>query len=213
MIPKRLITTWIHDHRNPYTDVHREMFARCLASWQRLMPSWDIRIVTADNLFYMGEDAWCRARMAEGNFIGASTWARYVWLQKLGGVYVDMDVEAIQAFDSLLRERFVVGRQKDKFLNAAIIGAEAQHPFLDLLLAGMKRCDPANLQFGNECGPRLLTKLLKKKPRRDVTIKPPAVFYPYHWDEPFNPACVTPDTVAVHHWASVWWPPKELGAA
>ncbi len=213
MIPKRLITTWIHDHRDPYTETHKQLFARCLASWKRLMPAWEILIVSAENLFEVGENAWCRDRMAEGNFIGASTWARYAWLHKLGGIYVDMDVEAIQPFDALLRERFVVGRQKDKFLNTAIIGSEPNHPMLQTLLVGMQRCDPTNPQFGNECGPRLLTRLLRGIQRKDVTIKKPDVFYPYHWDEPFDPSCITEHTIAVHHWASTWWPPKELGAA
>ncbi len=207
MIPPRLITTWIHDNRNPYTDVHHDLFARCLASWKRLMPLWEIRVVTAENLFELGYDAWCHARMDEGNFIGASTWVRYYWLQQLGGVYVDMDVEAIQSFDPLIHQSFVVGRQKDKKINTAVIGAEVGHPLLRQLLTGMKRCDPKNPQFGNECGPRLMTRMLKIVPK-NVVVSPPEVFYPFHWNEELTPDCLTPSTLAVHHWASTWWPPK-----
>ncbi len=207
MIPSRLITTWIHDNRNPYTDLHRAIFAKCLASWKRLMPFWEVRVVTSENLFEFGHDDWCQARMDEGNFIGASSWARYFWLQQLGGVYVDMDVEAVQAFDRMLSQRFVVGRQKDGFINTAVIGSEPGHPLLAQLLTEMKKCEPKNPQFGNECGPRLMTRLLKTVPG-DVIVAPPEVFYPYHWNEPYTPACQTSATLAVHHWASTWWPPK-----
>ncbi len=208
MIPHRIITTWIHDKRNPYTDEHRALFARCLESWKRLMPLWEIRVITAENIFEPGYDAWAHARIEEGNFIGASHWARYAWLKDRGGVYLDMDVEAIRPFDSLIRERFIVGRQKDRFVNVAVIGAEQNHPMLDLLLTGMKRQDPNDPQFGNECGPRLMTKLLRGVPRKDVSVAIPEVFYPYHWNEPFDASCITDHTLAVHHWASVWWPPK-----
>jgi len=217
MIPKHLITTWICDpSKDQYTEAHRELFARCLQSWLRLMPDYALTVVTLGNLFDHARDPWVEARLAEGNYIGASQWARLFWLQRFGGVYVDMDVEAVKRFDSLLDRAFVVGHmQKPKaWANNAVMASVAGHPFLQTQLDYIRGCDPADKQFGNNTGPKMLTNLLKARgwTAHDahatvdgLTVLPSPVFYPYTFTETFSPACVRPETVAVHHWGKSWF--------
>jgi mannosyltransferase OCH1-like enzyme len=226
VIPKRIITTWICDPltgRDAYREQHRQVFYRCLASWHRLMPDYDIRIVSFANILDYGCDPWVGRRLAEGNFIGASQWARVWWLLKLGGVYVDMDVEAVQRFDELRAHRFFVGHEGgDEIINNAIMGSEPGHPFLQEMLEYLHQfTTPKALrdpQFGNETGPRMITKLAmaRRWNRRDeyqmlsegVAVYPSPVFYPYFWKgKGFTPDCVTSDTIAIHHWASSWCQP------
>ena len=86
MIPKRLITTWICDaERDRYQPRHREMFAHCLTSWLRLMPDYEVLIVTLGNIRMLGTDSWLDARIAEGNIriANCSTPAQFFHLLRL----------------------------------------------------------------------------------------------------------------------------------
>lgn len=204
MIPRRLVTTWIcNETEPPYTAEHVALFERCLRSWQKLMPDWEIIIVRHSDLITR-DDEWLQIQLREERWIGASQWARLQWLYEHGGIYVDMDVEAIRSFEDLRHHSAFFGAQKDGFVNNAVMGSVPRHPFFAEQMDYIKTCDPLDPQFGNETGPRMVTKLLQQRQHRTVMIYPPAVFYPYHWDEPFSPNCIKPETVAVHHWAGSW---------
>jgi hypothetical protein len=219
MIPKRLTTTWICDSaRDPYTDLHRDMFARCLQSWLRLMPDYSLTVITLGNVWDIcGPDPWAEALAEDGNFIGVAHYALYTDLLRHGGVHLDMDVEAVQRFDPLLSERCVIGHlgQPDKpRVNVAVLASEPGHPFLVNMLDGLKACDPARQNFGNDGGPFLSSRLLRERGWSGVNedarlsdgivVKRSAAFYPYLWTEDYSPACHQPDTLAVHHWGQSW---------
>lgn len=215
MIPKRLFTTWICDReRNPYRESDRARFARSLDSWLRLMPDYEIVVVTSANILRLGGDDWIRTQLADGNFIGAYQWVILEWMHRLGGIFLDMDVEAVKPFDELLGEKFFAGHEGgDDYANNAITGAEANHPMLVEQMRRLKRLDTSHPEFGNNSGPRLLTEMLAERGwhRRnetwrsdDLTVFKSDVLYPYFWRDRFTPECVTPDTVAIHHWASSW---------
>jgi mannosyltransferase OCH1-like enzyme len=218
--PRRIVTTWVTDGRDRYTDAHREMFARCLASWLKHCPGWDIQVVTAANVFAHGTDATAERWLRDGHFIGVSQWARLHWLQELGGVYLDMDVEVVASLEPLLAHGFAVGHEGgDDFANNAVIAADAGHPFLQAQLDEVLACDPRNPQFGNETGPRMLTRLLRRAGwsghdrfedvsvcgRRAVArVLPSDVLYPTFYRPNPRSRGVTPRTLAVHHWGASW---------
>lgn len=223
MIPKRIITTWICDplgNRDAYKEQHRTTFYRCFESWHRLMPDYDIQIVSFGNILAHGSDLWIERMLSTGNFIGASQWARVHWLNVLGGIYVDMDVEAVQRFDGLLDRSYVIGHEGgDPIANNAIMASVPGHPFLKMqmdYLHGFTTSAQLNdPQFGNETGPRMTTKLLRERYQWDakdriqlladnLVVYPSPVFYPYFWTGTFDRSCVTPETVSIHHWASSW---------
>lgn len=204
MIPRRLITTWICDKdHSTYRESDKRMFYKCFESWHRLMPDYEIRIISMENVFYHGSSPWACQQMKNGNLIGVSDWARLWWLYVLGGVYVDMDLEALQRFDHLLLDDLFVGHfGLEPFVGNGVIGARPSHPLLSDLLDRMEHLDM--LQYtGNDSGPRLLTNALYQS-RGAERIYPREVFYPYHWSEQYSPDCIKPETVAVHHWASSW---------
>ena len=225
MIPRRIITTWICDAaRDRYQPRHREMLAHCLTSWLRLMPDYEVVVVTLGNLFAHGEDQWCADRVREGNFIGCSQWARLRFLQARGGVFLDSDVEAVQRFDSLLSGGCTVGHlgNGQRLANNCVMAAPAGHPFLSEQLAHIRGCDPRHPDFGNNTGPFMMTQLLARRgwdgedrdaQAGEVTVRRSAVFHPYSWNVGFTPECVQPDTIAIHHWASSWKPVQEQPCA
>ncbi len=220
MIPRRLITLWITDReRDGYSDAHRETFARCMTSWLRLMPGWDVRIVTSGNVFEYGGDPTAERWLREGHFIGVAQWARLHWLRTLGGVALDADVEAVKPFDALLDARCAVGHEGgDAFANNAVVAAEPGHPFLSEQMRAVLACDPLDRQFGNETGPRQLTRLLIGRgwdAAADktqvvglgldaVTVLRSDVLYPHFYRPTSRARGVTKHTLAVHHWAASW---------
>ena len=241
MIPKRIITTWIADpKRDKYQERHREMFAHCLTSWLRLMPDYEIVIVTYGSVIesasFEGDlphCQWVLERCKEGNFIGASQWARLWWLHRLGGFFLDADVEAVKRFDELRGETYVLGHlgNGQNFANNAVMGVEKGHPWLLDQLDYIQKCDPKHFDFGNETGPFMVSNLLRRGgwDGRDVdktvivpcenhkvrggavsvTVRRSKVFHPYSYNEHFTPECLAEDTLAIHHWAASWKPVEE----
>lgn len=228
MIPRRLVTTWIcSPEQDRYTSAHRRLFERCLRSWLRLMPDYALDVVTLGNLYDLGRDPWVEARVAEGNFIGASQWARLRWLQEKGGIYVDMDVEAVQRFDALLGHPlgdvslFLGHMGAAPFANNAVMGSVPGHAFLEMQMRHLlHQCDPADPEFGNASGPFMVTHLLQLLgwQERDanavvagtIAVHDSKTFHPYGWREAYTPACHAPHTVAVHHWGESWKPKAGL---
>lgn len=220
MIPKHLITTWICDpDGDPYTPDHRALFAKCLSSWLRLMPDYALTVVTLGNLSDFGnvDDPWLNGILADRNYIGASQWARIRVLQQRGGVYVDMDVEAVRRFDELLSCGFVVGHIGcgQPFANNAVMASPPDHPFLAEQMRYVRRQNPKDPEFGNATGPFMVSNLLNARGwdgvDRDatvdgITVKASAAFHPYPYTSRFTPDCVTPDTIAIHHWGESWKP-------
>jgi hypothetical protein len=192
------------------------------------MPDYDIRIVTTGNVLDYGSDPWIVEQLKNENGIGCSQWARLFWLQQLGGIYVDMDQEAVKRWDPLLEDRFFAAHLggepspgffagchgKEEFIGNGMMGSVPGHLFLQEQLWYLSHLDVKDKQFGNESGPRMITNLLRKRGwvggdcyhrfPGNIVIYPHTVFYPYFWKEKFTPECIKPDTLAVHHWASSW---------
>lgn len=218
MIPKRIITTWICDPaRDRYQPRHREMFEHCLTSWLKLMPDYEIVIVTLGNLRQYGTEPWLEKRIEEGNFIACSQWARIQFLYCLGGVFLDADVEAVQRFDSLLDVNFTLGHigAGQGWANNAVMACAEQHPFLVTQMAALRRVPLTHADYGNATGPALVSGLLYAKGwgGRDadanvdgITVRSSRAFHPYPWYEARQ---TYPETIAIHHWASSWKPLAE----
>lgn len=174
--------------------------------FQALHPSWE---------FYTWDDSrqldWMRNREAfdrADTHAGRSDVLRYEILARVGGVYVDTDVEPLRAFDELLEspEPFA-GWEDDRLLCPTVMGSPPGHPAIEALLDALPnwsrkhRHSPPNRQTG----PYFLTRYWRW--RQDVRLLPPVAFYPVHWSNkralggPYPP-----EALSVHHWAAGWLP-------
>lgn len=211
MIPKRIFTTWISEKPAP------DIFYHCFESWHRLMPDYEIKIL---NLETVVKDDYMKARLADKNYLMAGHWARLTELLTNGGIYVDIDIEAVKRWDDLLENDFFLGHEgKDNHANNAIMGSVAGSPFVKEMLEYTRTFPLSHPEHPNETGPRMVTKLLKAmgwdgidkdKMLGFVKIYNSKRFYPYFWDEKFTPECVTPETYAIHRWCGSWLPEEVL---
>lgn len=195
-IPKIIYTTWISDKPIP------EKFYKFIESWKRVMPDYKIAIITMDSCPH---NPWIDECLRRKMFCVAGHYARVQRVYETGGIYFDIDVEAIKPFDRFLNEKMFVGKEDELIVNNAVFGAAAGHPFLK---AQMDYLDAFNLDSENvelETGIRAFARMFMAQDWGDlITYYPPKYFYPYAWDEEFDPSCIKEDTYAVHHWAHSW---------
>lgn len=214
VIPKLIHYCWFG--RGPMSDLNR----RCLDSWRRVLPDYTICAWTEDNAPL--DEPYCRDMMARGFWSKVSNHVRLDVLHRHGGWYFDTDIEAIRGIDDLCALNCVLGFQLREphvdWVNGAVIGAHASHPFLAHCLHLLRN---TYAQTGNiPRGPELVSTALRRaglahygqQTLHDVTLMPVETFYPYSWTERFDPACITPETRLVHHWEGTWCAPERAAA-
>ncbi len=97
---------------------------------------------------------------------------RYIYMDTIGGLYLDFDYEFLKPFD-LLDKRLVVPRENDDteetYLGNSVLASEAHHPFWTDVLAELARSvsslrrDPLEDEITGLTGPGLLTRVYKRK--------------------------------------------------
>jgi hypothetical protein len=208
VIPKIIYSCWVSDEPLPTHHVYVD-------SWRRAMPDYEIRVIGEADV----PDTACTRSMRErGKMVTVAQYAAFAALYRTGGIYMDLDVEVLRPFDDLLGDEAFLGIEHDSgacWTNCAVIGARKNHPLLAECLDYMDGFDYDRDAVENELGPRMFTNLMIERgwDREDrgavvddVHVLPSATFYPYPWDKPYAAACIGPDTLAVHHWASTWVP-------
>lgn len=94
-IPKTIHYCWFG--RNPLPESAR----RCIASWRRFFPDYEIKEWNEDN-FDVYAIAYTRDAYKAGKYAFVSDYARFWVLWNEGGVYFDTDVEVVRPMDDIL---------------------------------------------------------------------------------------------------------------
>lgn len=104
MVPRIIHCFWA---KGPKT----KLAEKCLASWRRFAPEWEIREWSLAALPADGS-AFVRAASAAGKWAAVSDWARMWALREFGGVYFDLDVELVAPIDDLVDREWVASEWK-----------------------------------------------------------------------------------------------------
>lgn len=130
MIPKTIHYCWFSSE--PYPKLVR----KCLRSWKRHLPDYKIRIWDAGS-FDFDSVPFVKEAFQAKKWAFVADYIRLYALYTVGGIYLDSDVEVKKSFDHYLYHSFFSGTEPyikdDKIfydVEAAIMGAEAGHPFL-----------------------------------------------------------------------------------
>jgi mannosyltransferase OCH1-like enzyme len=199
MIPKIIYYTWVSPDPLP------EKFNPYIETWKQKMPDYEIRQISLENIV---RTPFVEEYIRRGNYVVAGHYGRCERLYSTGGIYFDIDIEAVKPLDDLLDNEMVLGMEDETILNNAVIMAKSHHPFMKECLKFM---DNFNLDSHNvelNTGPWMFTKLFNENKGKviisDILILPPRFFYPYKYTEHFTNECVTSDTFTIHHWAKTW---------
>jgi len=211
LIPKIIHYCWLG--QTPQSELNK----MCIASWQRVMPAYRLKLWDETNVPL--DNKYARAAYAAGAWSRLSNHVRFHALYTEGGIYLDTDVEVRKDFAPLLRHKCFLGFQQveeqEDWVNSAVSGAQPGHPFI-------KRCSELTQSLFAATGvfprsPQVVTRLLKEQGLReyklqeidDVTVYPAEYFYPYPWFGSFSPDCITAHTHCIHYWEGSWRKPEQ----
>lgn len=194
MIPK--VFHWIWLGPDPLPAQHRDY----LRSWERHHPGWERRLWTEDDL---------PALHNAETYRSARTWAqkadvaRYELLLRHGGVYLDTDMECLRPIEpAIAGVKAFVGLERSDLMGNAILGCVPGHPWMAAVVEALPDAVRSNWLTLDQTGPSFLTRVTAG--RRDVTVFPPAVFYPTPSVGADPAAAVPAEAIAVHHWRRSW---------
>ena len=206
MIPKIIYTTWCSPRPFPKEWEH------CIASWRKYMPDYKIVVL---GLKDCPDNKFVRDAISAGKYVMAGHYIRCQKLYETGGIYCDIDIEAVKSFNPLLKEEMFVGHSAIGVMNNAIYGCVKGHKVMEMCMEFMDGFDVRQDDAENKTGPIMLDTILRifgwdKTDRKNVikldgvTICPPQYFYPFCYNEKFQPMCVTADTYCIHWWGTTW---------
>jgi mannosyltransferase OCH1-like enzyme len=204
MIPKILYYVWVGNKQIP------DEFKRNIEGWHWVMPDYDIRKVTLDDVPYTDHVKNC---MDKNLLAAASNYVRCQAIAETGGIYLDTDMETIKRFDDLLDNKMFIGTVDDEIINCAVIGAEPKSKFIEILLSEMDKITIFDLDVTLQTGPYIFTNFSKSlgwinsdetQYLPGLTVYNSKFFYPYHWLSKYDTSCLTSETHAIHHWAGTW---------
>jgi len=223
-IPRVIHQTWKTARIPPQWEPLRD-------TWRRLNPQWEFRLWTdEDNAEFIAEQyPWFLATF-EGydQAIKRADAVRYFIMHRYGGVYVDLDFEALRPLDRLLAgEDLVLGwepkahvdndagvqsRGFEAIVGNAFLASKPGHPFWEAVFEGLvnHRKLPAVL---DATGPFLLTRAYRDYPYpSQLTIVPSEMLYPVTKWEAWKGtleldkarAKLPKEAYAVHHWNGMY---------
>ncbi len=223
MIPKIIHQTW-KDNFIP------ESFLHWQKSWIEMHPDFEYKLWTNEdiedligqqskeikNLFFNYDDNICRIDIA-----------RYLILQKYGGLYVDLDFECLHPHHKLFEgHQLIFGLEPDthsqrkkaalsginSIVGNAWIASNPNHPFwqhlLNYLIQVQNKDDVLELT-----GPFALTRAISSFEIKEISIISSQYIYPIDKDECWSGQVQdleffdtrTQKSLALHHWVGSWF--------
>lgn len=196
LIPKKFHRIWLGGKPMP------DEFIRFRETWIEKHPDWEMKLWTEENMIPLQNQ---REYDNATKLAQKADIARIEIIHKFGGIYIDCDFECLKNIEPLLKgvEAFTV-YEEPGIINLAIIGCVPGHPVYKLLIDNLPKSIRENkhLPINHQTGPHYHSRMLKS--RKDITIFPPKLFYPYLYTEMHRKNKDFPSAYAVHHWEGSW---------
>ena len=120
MIPKIIHYCWFGRGEKP------ESAKKCIASWKKLCPDYEIKEWNEDNCDYLTMPFMAEAYKAK-KYAFVSDVMRLIVLEKYGGVYFDTDVELVKDISPLMNDDGFIGFENDMYVNSGQVMASVAH--------------------------------------------------------------------------------------
>lgn len=126
-IPKVIHYIWVGGNEKP------KDIKKCMKSWEKHLEGYKIKEWNESN-FDINSHPFCKAAYEAKKWAFVSDYIRAYVLYNEGGIYLDTDVILLDNFDEFLNNRAFFGFENEKFISAAIFGAEPKHPITKSML-------------------------------------------------------------------------------
>lgn len=212
MIPKTIHYCWFGGKPLP------ELAVRCMASWRRFLPDYEIREWNERN-FDVNAIPYTREAYRLGKYAFVSDYARFWVLYHHGGLYFDTDVEVIRPLDDIIARGPFMGFETDPDGRDAGVNPGlglGVNPGLDLVKKFLDYYEATQFEYKERMREQttvvhIATQLLRESGLRPVGgIQQVAGVWLYP-KEYFCPVSVTTgrlhiteNTRTIHHYAASW---------
>ncbi|WP_300282802.1 glycosyltransferase [Peptacetobacter sp.] len=206
MIPKKIHYVWIGGPKGNLENI-------CINSWKEKLPEYEI-IEWNEKNFDIEKEIKGKKFLEE--CYKQKLWAfiaDYIRLKVLydqGGLYMDTDMQILKDLTPLMEEnRLFLGYESKDYINGAIIGVEAKHPFikdvLDFYDDDIMKCKLYTI-------PMIITHILNEKYKKidrnnfseGIKAYDEEYFYPFGFKENYTDECITENTYGIHWWGKTW---------
>lgn len=205
-IPKKIHYCWFGRGEKP------KLAKKCIASWKRLCPDYEIIEWNEDNFNVYSND-YTRYCYENKKWAFLSDYARLAVVADHGGIYFDTDVELVQRPDGLLAFSAFYGFENDWQINTGEgFGATAHHPTVEAMKETYLALQPkSDGSFQLVACPALNTAALlphglkldgSRQRIAGAEILPVEYLNPY--DDPTGRLRITPNTISVHWYSKSW---------
>ena len=210
MIPKIIHYCWFGRGEKP------ELAKKCIASWRKFCPDFEIREWNEDNCDYLAMPFMAEAFAAK-KYAFVSDVMRLIVLEQYGGVYFDTDVEVVRDISPLLNDEGFIGFENNRFVNSGQVMAAVPHqPIVQAMIDEYKKLhymQPDSSVMPVGC-PRLNSDVLERfglirngqeQIVAGIHVYPDDYFSPM--DSTTGKLTKTENTYSIH-WYSMSWLPK-----
>ncbi|MCM1387179.1 MAG: hypothetical protein NC231_07625 [Bacillus sp. (in: Bacteria)] len=206
-IEKVIHSFWFSGDKKP------EAYQRCIDSWKKVCPDYEIREWNMDNYDY-AKHPFMKKAIEEKKWAFASDYARLDIIYHQGGIYMDMDVELLRSMDDLLgcEAFFTFDTQND--IDLGTFGAKAGNPLIkrlmelydDVIFSGETKV------MNRLCQPRYIRPVLKDIGlvlNGNAQLIHNMVFLPRNYLAPLDAVlyeltAMSEETIAIHHFNAGW---------
>jgi hypothetical protein len=212
MIPKIIHYCWFGHGEKP------ELAKKCIASWQKFCPDFEIREWNEDNCDYLAIPFMAEAYAAK-KYAFVSDVMRLIVLEQFGGVYFDTDVELLRDISPLLNDEGFIGFENDRFVNSGqVMAAVPHHPVIQAMIEEYRKLHFINADGSiNAVGcPHLNSDVMEsfglvrngqEQVVSGIHVYPEDYFNPL--DSTTGKLNKTGNTYSIH-WYSMSWMPKSM---
>lgn len=208
MIPKILHYVWLGNQDKP------ESVLKCIETWNKYLPDYQI-IEWNEKNFDVENYAYCKEAYENKKYAFVSDVIRLEALKKMGGIYLDTDVEILSDFQNLLKNKSFLGFESIDKIGTAIIGAEKNTSWVGEILDQYMNKKFVNNrgEFDTTTNVEMITEYLfsnwglelngeSQNLKNQINIYSNDYFYPKNiYTKVIN---VTDNTVAIHHFEGTW---------
>ena len=156
-IPKKIHYIWVGG-KEKTKDVQK-----CINTWKKHFKDYEI-IEWNEEKFDINSHPYTKAAYEAKKWAFVSDYIRMYALYNEGGIYLDTDVIALDNLDEVLNNKAFIGFETDRYISAAILGAEKGHPFIEKMLKYYNNLDSITFNF-NDNNSLLVTDILEKEYR------------------------------------------------
>jgi mannosyltransferase OCH1-like enzyme len=213
-IPKVIHYCWFGGKEKP------QLIKECINSWKVKLPDYKI-IEWSEKNFKIEEFDFTQKAYKAKKWAFVADYCRIWVLYNYGGIYLDTDMEVLKTLDEFITNEAFAGIERDKIINAAILGAKAKNDFIKNIIDYYNNINFIDYLDDLEkmAIPLIITELAAhegytgnkkiENVRNIITIYPKEYFYPknHSWER----ADVTKNTYTIHHYEGSWRSKSKIG--